>query len=390
MESDRRKFIKIIGSSSLIYAAYGLMPGCTSSIKKSGGPYAGWKGPEKNIEDPRIWALSYAILAPNPHNRQPWTIELIGNNKIDIFIDKNRLLAATDPYNRQIVMGTGAFLEILKIAAAEKGFKTITEIMQNSSDNKIDTTKVFAQVTFINDKTVTADPLFKEILSRSTNRNPHDTRKSLPTDLKEKLILIQNKKININYTSDISDITKMTDLSLRAMEKELRTYNAFKESVDLFRIGESEIEKNPDGLPIRGFMIETLNSMGLLDRASMLDQKSSNFAKGLDTTLTPLKKSAAFLWITTESNSRRDQVTAGAAYCRSQLFLNSLGITCHPVSQALQEYSEMNDLYLESRKLMLVNKNQTLQMWARVGYAEPTQKSARWPLNSFIKKNTNI
>ncbi len=36
----------------------------------------------KRYDDIRLKVLSYAILAPNPHNRQAWKIELKGADEI--------------------------------------------------------------------------------------------------------------------------------------------------------------------------------------------------------------------------------------------------------------------------------------------------------------------
>src|SRR6185503_11468785 len=81
----------------------------------------GWKGPVPNVRDPRVRALSYALLAPNPHNLQPWIADLREPNVITFVLDRTRSLPATDPYSRQITVGCGAFLELLRMAAAEQG-----------------------------------------------------------------------------------------------------------------------------------------------------------------------------------------------------------------------------------------------------------------------------
>ena len=95
--------------------------GCASS----GGPdpAAAWRNPGAGERDPRRWALAHAILAPNPHNRQPWLVDLPGTDEIVFYADTNRLLPATDPPNRQITLGCGAFLELLDLAARERGLR---------------------------------------------------------------------------------------------------------------------------------------------------------------------------------------------------------------------------------------------------------------------------
>ncbi|KKN58477.1 hypothetical protein LCGC14_0551510, partial [marine sediment metagenome] len=59
--------------------------------------------PEKIViqfDDVRLKMLSYAILAPNPFNKQPWQLLLKNTNEISLYIDPDRLLPMTDPLHR--------------------------------------------------------------------------------------------------------------------------------------------------------------------------------------------------------------------------------------------------------------------------------------------------
>ena len=69
---DRRKFIKLAGGGMVLAAGAagaGLLLGSpTFGIPDSA--VAAWRAPEPELEL-RRFVLSYAILAPNPHNLQP-------------------------------------------------------------------------------------------------------------------------------------------------------------------------------------------------------------------------------------------------------------------------------------------------------------------------------
>ena len=54
----------------------------------------------RRYTEPRKRALSYAILAPNPHNRQPWLVDLSQQDLIVLHIDSDKMLPHTDPFNR--------------------------------------------------------------------------------------------------------------------------------------------------------------------------------------------------------------------------------------------------------------------------------------------------
>ena len=68
--------------------------------------------------------MSYAILAANPHNTQPWIVDLTGPGNLDLYVDQQRLLPETDPPARQIHISQGTFLENLKLAARQYGYRT--------------------------------------------------------------------------------------------------------------------------------------------------------------------------------------------------------------------------------------------------------------------------
>ncbi|WP_456306556.1 hypothetical protein, partial [Paracraurococcus ruber] len=77
--------------------------------------------------DWRLRAAAWAVLAPNPHNRQPWLIELAGPGEVLLRCDLGRRLPATDPFDRQITIGLGCFAELFRMAAAAEGIALAIE-----------------------------------------------------------------------------------------------------------------------------------------------------------------------------------------------------------------------------------------------------------------------
>ena len=73
--------------------------------------------------DMRRWILGYAIPAPHSHNMQFWLVDVRSPNELVLHCDLTRLLPETDPFARQIMMSHGTFLELLDIAARERGLR---------------------------------------------------------------------------------------------------------------------------------------------------------------------------------------------------------------------------------------------------------------------------
>ena len=78
--------------------------------------------------DARTVALSYAILAPNAHNAQPWKVELVGQHGLRLFVDRERLLPVSDPLFRQVYVSQGTFIELFCIGASAIGHRVDVQL----------------------------------------------------------------------------------------------------------------------------------------------------------------------------------------------------------------------------------------------------------------------
>lgn len=199
-------------------------------------------------DDPRLNALSFGLLAPNPHNLQPWIIELEGTDAFILHHDASRRLPQTDPFDRQITIGLGCFLEQTRIAASADGYEV---------------------------------------------------------------------------------------------------------ALDLY----------PGGLA---------------------DPATQAFQEGIKAFETLMNATPAYVALTSNGNTRHDQIDAGARWLRLNLMTTGLGLSLHPVSQALQEYEEMAPLYSAAHDL-LAQGGQTVQMLGRLGYGPEIPRTLRWALETKLR-----
>jgi hypothetical protein len=82
MTLSRRKFILIAGSSALIVAAG---KGAIDLDTMPSSAIAAWSKSKQPESDIRKRVLSYAMLVPNPHNMQPWIVDLRQPEQIDLY-----------------------------------------------------------------------------------------------------------------------------------------------------------------------------------------------------------------------------------------------------------------------------------------------------------------
>ena len=361
--STRRKFLKILGGGT-IFAATASVAFVTTRTPHAA--LAPWQ--PAPYADPRMAALSHAVLAPSPHNRQPWLIELQGEDTVLIHRDENRDLPMTDPFHRQLFIGLGAFLETMVLAAGAGGHSVDLTLLPEGDDGPV------ARAVFL--PGAEADPLATQILDRHSNKQPYTDRR-LTSD--EATILTDYADLILD-DDRVAAIREMTE---RAFRIEMETPRTLRESVELMRIGKAEINANPDGIELTGPALEVLRRIGLLDEDVLMNLDHPGNKAQLAAYYAMLRATHHYAVVTTPGNTRLDQIAAGRRTVRLYLKTTEMGLGLHPVSQALQEYVEMADEYALAHR-MLAPEDHTVQMLLRLGHGPAPVATPRWPLESRI------
>lgn len=361
---NRRNFLNILGGGTIL-----------ATVGSAGFLFS--RTPTKALEpwidatthtDPIQRALAHALLAPNPHNRQPWLVDLSLEGQVTIHRDTTRDLPMTDPFNRQIFIGMGCFLETLKISATETGHSVDFDVLPQGENGPIAIAKF--------SEGATLDPLAQFITTRHSDKEAYADQD------------IEADKISelSNYVTIIADherVDALRQITWDALEIEMLTPRTLKESVDLMRIGKREINANPDGIEMREPMLDALYNFGLLTREMLLDTDHSGFRNKMNAMQHTCFATPAFAVLTTQGNTRHDQISAGRDWMRYSLAVTALGLGTHPMSQALQEYPEVTTQYDQVHQL-LAKDGETVQMLARVGYGSNAIATPRWALETRI------
>lgn len=369
MPLTRRKTLALLGGGTILAATAGA--GAFVTTRTPTRALEPWNR-AGDYEDPRRRALSYAILAPNPHNRQPWLVDLRQPDRVILYRDKEKDLPETDPHARQLTIGLGCFLELMTIAAGETGHAVSVTPFPEGEEGPV-AVAIFAPG---GEK----DPLFAHVLDRRTCKEPFDMR-PIPGEAAKRIAPLAA------LVSDAETVGEIRDMTWEAFKVEMYTPRTLKESVDLMRIGKAEINDNPDGIDLGGPFLETMNLLGIVTREAQLDPESSGFKEGLRIYEEMLMETPAYAVITTPGNSRTDQIEAGRRWLRLNLTTTANGLALQPVSQLLQEYPEMAALYQRTHK-MLADPGHTVQMLGRVGFGPEIGPSPRWPLETRILNNS--
>ncbi|WGH79439.1 Acg family FMN-binding oxidoreductase [Jannaschia ovalis] len=363
---SRRKTLALIGGGTVLAAGAGI--GAFAATRTPHAALAPWDAAGA-YADPRMRALSYALLAPNPHNRQPWEAELIGTDGITIWRDPARDLLVTDPFARQLTIGMGCFLELARMAADAEGLATETTLFPAGEAGPV------ARLRLVPGGT--PDPLFAHVMERRSHKAAFELR---PVTADAAAPLARHATLHLD--GRLRD--DLRQLAQDAWRTEMATPAALKESIDLLRIGRNEIEANPDGIDLGGPLMEGLARAGLLTRAAAMDPDNPGTRRQIEGEAAIIMGAPAMLTLVTPGNTRRDQIAAGRRWLRLNLAATGAGLAIRPVSQALQEYPEMA-AHLARAHALAAPDGGTVQMLGLLGYAARTARTPRWPLETRMR-----
>ncbi len=382
----RRTTLKLLGLGAATLAIAPTTAGCETAAPAA---FAPWSGPPPDVTDVRLRALSYASLAPNAHNTQPWLVAL-KEDSIDLFVDGARLLPETDPPYRQTHVSQGTFLELLVIALAEEGIASdVIYFPEGEYGNDVLRALPVARVT-LKKEPVAKDPLFSAITARRSNKRVYDSGRPLSTEQMQALSRAPREgDASVRIISAADALGRLTAICTEAMAVEVTAVARNTETAHWFRFNEQETEQKRDGFGMsqtgRGAITRWFAEHFLLDRAGAADPNGA-FAKGaIDATREQAGSAAAFGVLFTGANTRRAQVIAGRAYARVALSAASLGLAMHPLSQALEEYADMTKTKARVEREVGLPPGATVQMLFRLGHAEPTPHTPRRDVRAIVR-----
>ena len=256
MDLSKRKTLAILGGGFIVAAGGSAATFVTTRTpRRALAPWSsagGYRDPIKN-------ALSYAILAPNPHNLQPWVVELPADDTVILYRDPQRALPHTDPFSRQITIGLGCFLEQMKIAASKTGHRVELDLFPAGESGPVAIARF--------SEGASPDPLGRQMLARRSCKQAYQMQ------------AIESVKVDTlgDYATLVTDpeqVARVRELTWSAWQIEVSTPRTLKESIDVMRMGKAEINASPDGIDLGGPMLETLMLLGMLTREAQLDPAS--------------------------------------------------------------------------------------------------------------------
>ena len=331
----------------------------------------------QQFTDPRMQVVAHAVLAPSGHNMQPWTIRLdeTDDDALYLYADPTRLTPAVDPLARQTLVTQGAFLAYLDVAAAHLGYRTSIELFPNGAydedllEQSMSAVPV-ARVTLSEDPSASTDD-YAALFMSDTNRSPYTAAPLTDDEITALLALEDAPTTTLELFSDGQDIATLGELAVEGTLIETEYLAATEESNAVFHSTEQAKNDARSGFAVEGqgtsgFMKYLLQ--GAITLVPSLNDDAAAAKNAIAMTASGVDHTAAYVLISTEGNTRTEQVEAGMLYAHLSLRARTLGLVMQPLSQALQEYPPMAAPYAAIHSEYAPGGS-TIQMMIRIGTA---------------------
>lgn len=380
---NRRNFLKFSGEGMLLLGGMSMINAC-SKVKREDLPKSNdEKTLIKGLEKDEIEILYLASLAPSGHNTQPWTVQVVEPRHWIIGSDKKRWLPAVDPENRELLLGIGAFIENLVIAAGTFGYEVDLQIIAKSPmDLEI------ADIRLKKGKTIDF-PLAK-VKQRRTVRSGFADQEIKTEDLKyftrheARACLLANvpSPHSFFFPNHSPQGKYLQEGTIEANRKQAFRDPAQEELANWIRWSnkEAKLYRNgltPESMEIKG--IAGLFVRNFYDRQSVL--KESFRKQTVDIVAKQVKTCGGWLVVTSSDSSIPTLIEYGRVFGNMLFRIRERMIAIHPMTQMLEEDPWKKQV---AKGLGLAGE---VQWILRIGYLKsyPDPVSLRMPVSWFIQ-----
>lgn len=312
--------------------------------------------------------LGYAILAPSPHNTQPWLFRL-NVSDVEIYADRRRLLGHVDPFGRELHLACGAALLHLRIAAGYFGQGHTYDLLPDPQNPMF----LARFALHLKEETRSEDVvLFQAIRERRTNREPFRPE-LVPDEILDELGESASQEgAWLVALADDTGREAVADLVARADKIQWADAGFRKELAHWVRM---DPEHQADGIPSRDLGVRDWMSFAGPALIRTFNRGNDHAARDADIAL----HSPVLAVLGTNSDDPRTWLQAGQALGRVLLQAQANGVSVSHLNQPI----EVENLRGELARL-LGREGTFPHIVLRLGYGPPVRPTPRWDVHGKL------
>lgn len=323
--------------------------------------------------------LEYARWAPSPHNVQPWKIELLSEDAVDLYYDPKRLLPDEDPDGMFMTVGFGIFIEMLSIAAKAKGYSVNIEYDGSRLDANNKEPVFFAHL-FL-EKNTEAESLDRELIKqRRTSRLAYNNEPISDEVVKELQSIAENFEQQCQISSDPQTVDWVVKLNKDTMFYDMNDDATRKEVGQWIRYSLREASQKRDGLWAYCMNVTSFILYIFFHARWIINLPGVNQLAG-KIYLRTTKGTRTVAWLQGPVATPFDWLQSGRMLARLWLTLTKHGIGLHPFGSIITNKAAHQRL---REKFNADESKNMLWLIMRLGYSEVPPQSFRLELSDIL------
>ncbi|AGK98044.1 nitroreductase [Clostridium pasteurianum] len=304
--------------------------------------------------------IYYGTLAPSSHNAQMWKVKVISDNEIMVMIDKDNVLPALDPTNRESFIAIGGFIE--NIAQAAPKYKLIAKIdILSKNYNDIDAVRIrFEKLS----NSENSDKKTYNIENRLSINDAYLNKKLNQKDVDSLISEIEEEN---GYYFDVNSANGqyIQQNLIAANKKQASDKKKQEELASYMRLSNLEANTNKDGITAEMIGLTGLKKWLYYTFTTKKSITSDSFIKlTVNKVKSQVNNCSGFFIVTSTDNSPEGLINGGRNMERLWLKGIELKVALHPMCQIIEEKPWKEDI---NRKL---NIDRPIQMIMRTGYVK--------------------
>ncbi|WP_440533261.1 hypothetical protein [Variovorax sp. YR566] len=273
---ERRNFVRLLGGGVVVAAGAAALAAWWLNSDMPAAALEVWNGPG-NEPDVRKRAVAYAVTAPTAYNCQPWLVDLREPDAIVVYCDRERVQPESDPFGRQVVIGHGAFIELLVMALAQQGVQASVQLWPQGE--LIGEPRHWPHIPVARLRLADGgvpDSLFAQVLRRRTPKQRFDLTRPVSADMLQGLtsVVPVGGMVSSAGTVEMARVLPLRRLCAAAARVELATPGTAMENLQLLRIGPQEILEHRDGFSVNDPALRIAVALGQFSRSTPAPEDS--------------------------------------------------------------------------------------------------------------------
>ncbi len=307
----------------------------------------------QNFDDPRVRVAAQGLLAYSQFNLQPWRVVLDYQDSTVfwLYADTSRALRATDMFARRITFDQGTFLQYAILGAENLGYQPRVALFPKGEYGRLGDWVGIDSLPVARVQLTPADRqnpgLYQAMFDVRLARVPY--RDTPVPSLLEEFFHRQNYSslMRLQLVRAEEDRNLLREILQAALEVD-RNLKRVVNEVTFFRITEYQKNRYRDGLTTDTFGYSALGKFFWQVSHSIVPVATQDAADILIDGLSQgVESSPAYVVISSQHNSRVDQLQAGMLFARIQLVASAIGVAVLPIPQVVRDYPEMFDPYVD-------------------------------------------